>query len=416
MRILFVPFGSEGDINPLIWLAEGLAERGHTPVFMMTPHYARLIKRQGFAFVPMGTEEDFERFARDPRLWDRMQGPHMVVKGMVETLSAYRTAFAETGGNFDLIVTSSFALGAASLAEKAGIPRLALHMQPVCLRSEFDCPLFMEELDWLRRSPRWVKRWFFRFIDFAFFRSAQKPLNNFRREIDLPPLRHFFDEAVNGAQGIAALFPEWFAEPQPDWPTHLRLFGFPVSRRRAELPAEVEAFIAAGDAPLVWTHGSANFDIEHFQKRAIAASCELGLRCLLVSLDRPKGVLPEGVFHASHARFEDLFPRARAVIHHGGIGTTSKCVLSGVPQLIIPRSHDQPDNAQRIVRLGLGETLRYKEIDTPALPEILRKLLASQAVVENCRRYRDKMQAEDRLPALCDWAEALAKPSATRGN
>jgi rhamnosyltransferase subunit B len=273
----------------------------------------------------------------------------------------------------------------------------------------------MEELDWLYRSPRWVKRWFFRFIDFAFFRAAQKPLNKFRREIDVPPVRNFFDEAINGAQGIAALFPEWYAEPQPDWPAHLRPFGFPISHRRAELPAEVETFLSAGEPPLVWTHGSANFDIEHFQKRAIAASRELGLRCLLVSLDRPKGSLPEGIFHASHARFEDLFPRAQAVVHHGGIGTTSKCILAGVPQLIIPRSHDQPDNAQRIVRLGLGNTLRYKDIDTPALIETLRRLLNSPFIPENCRRYREKMQTENRLPALCDWAEALAKPSAKSG-
>lgn len=409
MRVLFVPFGSEGDLNPLIWLAEGLAARGHTPVFMMTPHYARLIKRQGFACIPMGTEEDFERFARDPRLWDRLQGPRFVIKGMVETLPAYREAFTQAGGNFDLMVTSSFALGAASLAEKAGIPRLTLHMQPVCLRSEYDCPLFMEELAWLRRSPRWAKRWFFHFVDFALWRSAQQPLNNFRHQIGLPPVRHFFDEAVNGASGLAALFPEWFAEPQLDWPKHLRLFGFPVSHRKADLPPEVEAFLAAGTSPLVWTHGSANFDIEHFQKRAIAASRELGLRCLLVSLDRPREPLPEGVFHTSHARFEDLFPRARAVIHHGGIGTTSKCILAGVPQLIVPRSHDQPDNAQRIVSLGLGKTLRYQQLDTPALAEILRELNASNQIRETCRRYREIIMADDRLSALCDWAEHLAR-------
>lgn len=416
MRVLFVPFGSEGDLNPLIWLAEGLAERGHTPVFLVTPHYSRLIERLGFQWFPMGTEEDFVTWARNPLVWDRLQGPHFVVKGMVATLEEYRAGFAAAGTDYDLVVTSSFALAAAALAEKAGLPRLALHMQPVCIRSEYDCPLFMDELGWICRSPRWVKRLFFKLVDLGFWGAAQRPLNKFRREIGVPPIRHFMDDAVNGAKGVAGLFPEWFAEPQPDWPAHLRLFGFPVSRRKAALPPELETFLAEGDPPLVWTHGSANFDIEHFQKRALAASQELGMRCLLVSLDPPKGPLPTGAFHATHARFEDLFPRARIVIHHGGIGTTAKCIMSGVPQLIIPRSHDQPDNAQRIVRLGLGETLRYKNIDTPALAEVLHKLLNSPSVAENCRRYREKMQAEDRLPALCDWAEALAKPSATRGN
>jgi rhamnosyltransferase subunit B len=80
------------------------------------------------------------------------------------------------------------------------------------------------------------------------------------------------------------------------------------------------------------------------------------LRCLLVSLDPPEAPLPAGTFHVAHARFEDLFPRCRAVVHHAGIGTTAKCIAAGVPQLIIPRSHDQPDNASRI-RILAANTL-----------------------------------------------------------
>jgi rhamnosyltransferase subunit B len=68
LRILFVPFGSEGDVNPLLWLAEGMAARGHEPTFLITPHYGRLVQQHGFSWAPIGTEEDFVRFARDPRV------------------------------------------------------------------------------------------------------------------------------------------------------------------------------------------------------------------------------------------------------------------------------------------------------------------------------------------------------------
>ena len=165
LRILFVPFGSEGDVNPLLWLAEGMAARGHKPTFLITPHYGRLVQQRGFPWVPIGTEEDFIRFARDPRLWQTTRGTHMVVRGMLETLPAYRDGFAKTGGNFDLVVLSSMAMGAAAAAEAAGLPRLTLHMQPALFRSLYDCPVFMEELSWLTRSPRWVKRVFFGLVD-----------------------------------------------------------------------------------------------------------------------------------------------------------------------------------------------------------------------------------------------------------
>jgi len=412
LRILFVPFGSEGDVNPLFWLAEGLAARGHEPVFLLTPHYARLAEQRGFRWIAVGTDEDFSRFARDPRLWNKYRGPEFVVRGMVRSLPEFRKAFAEAGDPIDLAITSSFALGAAAMAETKRIPRLTLHMQPVCLRSEFECPLFLPELAWIRRAPRFVKRAVFRLMDLTLWNFAQRPLNAFRRELGLDPLTAFYDQALHGASGVAALFPAWYAAPQPDWPPNLRQFGFPITKRSAPLPDEVERFLEAGPPPVLWTHGSANFDIRHFQACALSASEKLGRRCLLVSLDPPENPLGPGAFHAPHVRFEDLFPRCAAVVHHGGIGTTAKAVLSGVPQLIIPRSHDQPDNADRIVQMGIGKTLPYRGLDSPVLAETVKSLLDSETIAANCRAYRARMLADDSLPALCDWAEALARPSA----
>jgi rhamnosyltransferase subunit B len=410
LRILFVPFGSEGDVNPLLWLSEGMAARGHQPAFLITPHYGHLVQQRGFPWLPIGTEEGFVRFARDPRVWQKTQGTKMVVQGMLETLPAYREGFVKAGRDFDLVVLSSMAMGAAAAAEAARLPRLTLHLQPVLFRSSYDCPVFMEELAWLARSPRWVKRFFFGLVDVLFWETARKALNAFRRGMDLPPLRNFYAEAFHGSEGVAALFPDWYAPPQPDWPPGIRQFGFPVTICPPRpLPEKVETFLSSGDPPVVWTHGSANFDIQHFQSRALAASQKLRLRCLLVSLDAPEGPLSADSFHLAHARFEDLFPRCRAVVHHGGIGTTAKCILASVPQLIIPRSHDQPDNASRIVKLGLGSALSYRKIDSADLIAVLKDLLASKTAAARCREFQSRMLATNTLSAVCDWAEEIAE-------
>ena len=412
MRVLFVPFGSEGDVNPLIWLAEGLSARGHEPVFLLTPHYGRLADQRGFAWFPVGTEDDFARFVRNPKLWDRRQGPTHVIRAMIHTLPDYRRGFELAGCSFDLVVTSSFALAGSALAEARRIPRLTLHMQPVCLRSQHEIPLFLEELRWLQRAPRWVKRLFFRFVDAALWSTAQKGLNAFRGELGLAPLRRFYEEAVNGADGVAALFPPWFGAPQPDWAPHVRQFGFPVNLNSRPLSPELDACLAGGAPPVIWTHGSANFDIRHFQTRALSTCEQLGLRCLLISLDRPSISLPPWAFHAAHARFEDVFPRCRAVVHHGGIGTTAKCIAAAVPQLIIPRSHDQPDNADRIARLGLGRPLAYRDLDTPRLGHALTQLIADQETAARCRQFSQRLCAHDPLPDLCDWAVSISEKAA----
>ena len=416
LRILFVPFGSEGDVNPLLWLAEGMAARGHEPTFLITPHYGRLVQRRGFSWVPVGTEEEFVRFARDPRLWHNAQGTKMVVQGMLETLPVYREGFATAGSDFDVVVLSTMAMGAASVAESIGLPRVTLHLQPALFRSVYDCPVFMEQLAWLPRSPRWVKRGFFSLVDVVLWEAARKTLNAFRKGLDLPPLGDFYAEAFHGAEGVAALFPDWFAAPQPDWPPKVRQFGFPISIGPPRpLPENLEAFLGSGEPPIAWTHGSANFDIQHFQSRALEVSQELKLRCLLISLDPPQEPLPAGTFHIAHARFEDLFPRCRAVVHHGGIGTTTKCIIAGAPQLIIPRSHDQPDNASRVAKLGIGKALSYRKIDRAGLSATLSDLIASKRAASRSKEFQARMLATDTLSEVCEWTEEIAKKYAKGG-
>ena len=104
----------------------------------------------------------------------RMHGTRMVIAGMVRTLPAYQQVMERVSGDFDLVVLSSLALSAPSLAEADKIPRITLHMQPALFRSIYECPVFMEELTWLTRAPRWTKRLFFAMVD-AFLELRPQP-------------------------------------------------------------------------------------------------------------------------------------------------------------------------------------------------------------------------------------------------
>jgi rhamnosyltransferase subunit B len=230
-------------VNPLLWLAEGMADRGHEPTFVINPHYGPLIEERGYRWIPVGTKEDFLRFARDPRIWSRMHGPGLVMEGMIRTLPAYRQAIEGAKDSFNLIVLSTLALAAAATAEAAKIPRLTLHMQPALFRSVYECPVFMEELAWLTRAPRWIKRLFFALVDVLVWERVRRRLNAFRDGIGLPALQSFFHDALHGAEGVAALFPRWFAAPQPDWPGRVRQFGFPIVSKTRPLSDSLENFL-----------------------------------------------------------------------------------------------------------------------------------------------------------------------------
>jgi rhamnosyltransferase subunit B len=419
LSLLFAPFGSEGDVRPVLWLAEGLAARGHQITFIITPYYRHLIEARGWRAIDSGTKEEFTRTMRDPRLWEPRRGSELVINLMLESLPRYAQLLDRVGERFDLVIGTTLGTGAFTWAEKNRIPRLMLHLQPMCLRGADDCPLFLENWEWLCRAPRFVKRALFTMFDFIVARQVLRPANTYRASIGLPPLRRVYEEFWNGADGVAALFPAWYAAPQAEWPQNVRQFGFPLeivaqktllSATRAPQPLdpELEKFLASGPPPILWTHGSANLDTEKFAAGARTATELLGARGLLVGPSLPEFAATANFLSTRPAPFAQLFPRCRAVVHHGGIGTSAQALAAGVPQLVVPRAHDQPDNARRLEQLGVAARLGYPAFSGASAAAKLQALLNNPATAEHCFQLRQKMAADNFLPALCDWAAQLA--------
>lgn len=406
-RILFVPFGSEGDVNPLLWLAGLLAARGHQPVFLLTPHYGPLAASRGFEWHPIGTEEDFHRMASDPALWKPGLGSWRVARAMHESLQTYQNAFEAQEGTFDLVVSTSLGLAASALAESRGIPRLMLHLQPMVVRSHGDMPVLTDGAGWFRHAPDILHDAALFVVDGILNRTMLPPLNRFRAALGLPRLNDFYREALMRAEGVALLSPEWYSPPQPDWPQGLRQFDFPLSAGApAALSPILSAWLDAGDPPVLWTHGSANVHLSKSQMLARDVTQRAGGRALLVGKMAPEFDLPESIFHVPHAAFEALLPRCRAIVHHGGIGTTSKAFAAGIPQLVIPLAHDQHDNAARIERLHAG--LQTKPHPRDAANKLARLFTSTKISegVKRCRMLADGSPA--RAASLATWAEALA--------
>src|SRR5262249_29005603 len=159
-------------------------------------------------------------------------------------------------------------------------------------------------------------------------------------ELGLAPVRDVFRGWLHSPQLVLGLFPKWFGSIQPDWPRHTELVGFPLydERDATPLPAELDAFLAAGPPPVAFTPGSANLHGRPFFEAASAACTRLGRRGLLLTR-HPEQLperLPEGVRHVAYAPFGLLLPKVGALVHHGGIGTSAQGMAAGVPQLVMP--------------------------------------------------------------------------------
>jgi rhamnosyltransferase subunit B len=211
-----------------------------------------------------------------------------------------------------------------------------------------------------------------------------------------------------------ALFPEWFAAPQPDWPSSLHQAGFPMEdlAAQAALSTELEAFLAAGEPPVVFTPGTGHLHVREFFQAALDAAQRLGRRAIFATRqvdDLP--ALPATVLAVKYAPFSLLLPRAAALVYHGGIGTCSQALAAGIPHVVMAMAHDQPDNANRLRRLGIGLSLKPKQFTGERVAELLRSLLNNPEVAENCRRCAALIRQQPDLDKVATRMEIVARPN-----
>nr|MBA2732304.1 glycosyltransferase [Acidobacteriota bacterium] len=191
--------------------------------------------------------------------------------------------------------------------------------------------------------------------------------------------------------------------------------GFPFYDRKDEsnISPELEKFLDDGEPPIVFTLGStAIFVADDFYNESIAATRLLNRRAVLLIGDArnmPKEPLPAGIVAFDYAPYGQILPRAAAVVHQGGVGTTGQTMRAGVPALIIPFNHDQPDNAFRIARLGVGRTISRMKYTAANAAREIDIMLTDKSYAEKAAAVGRQMQSEDGARTAVDEIENFIK-------
>jgi UDP:flavonoid glycosyltransferase YjiC (YdhE family) len=247
-------------------------------------------------------------------------------------------------------------------------------------------------------------------------RRWERPLQAFRQEIGLPATDrlHVF-EGQFSPYGTLALFDDVLTTPQPDWPPAVALCGAPLhdgAPADALMLGELQRFLDRGDRPLVFALGSsAVYVARDFWPMAIEVSRRLGRRAILLTGKALPLAPPDNVRAFDYVPYSKVFPHAAAIIHQVGIGTLSQAMRSGRPQLLVPVSFDQPDNAHRAVKLGVARVLPFQKVGVERLAGELRALLddasmagKAEALAHHLRGVDGAQAAADRIVAALDTA------------
>jgi UDP:flavonoid glycosyltransferase YjiC (YdhE family) len=412
MRVVFASLGSLGDLHPLLALARAAEARGHAPVIAASSGYRGYVESLGFEFRAIRPE-----FAFEPklvgRLFDPKRGPERLMREQIfpNVRETYADLLDATEGA-DLLVVGELLYVAPLVAGRRGIPWANAILAPTSFLSACD-PCVLAPVPALY-ALRHLGRWPYRLI-FALGRGVTRrwgaPLDSLRKELGLPAGPSAVFDAKHSPLLTLALFPHFLAAPQPDWPARVVQTGFPffAQSARPEVVARLERFLANGEAPVVFTLGSSVIQIaQDFFHVAAAATQRLGRRAILLTGRNPApSDLPESMLALDYAPLDRVLPRAAAVVHQGGIGTCAEALRWGVPSLVIPFGYDQPDNAERLRRLGVAAVLPRVRFSPERLESGLARVLASAPMRARARELAAEMHPARELEHSLDALENL---------
>lgn len=419
---IFTPFGSAGDVHPFLWIGRLLQERGHTVTLIGAHAFTDVARRANVPFVPVGEPGFYERVTQDPNLWHPWHGMRLTLGFAGRIAEAYYRTICtvQEQARADVtLVGTALAFGARIARERLRVPLATIHLQPTMLLSLHDTPVVRAHMEWLPRAPRWLKRVLF---------SLPNPLDQHagrlvreacaRAGVTAP--RSLAWEWMHSPDAVVCLFPRWFAAPQPDWPARCHQAGFPLydlSDVHALSP-ELDRFLTEGPAPVVFTAGTAMAHGRNFFAAGLEACRRLGLRAVLATAHRDQlpSQIPDTALAVSYAPFSRLLPRAAALVHHGGVGTLSQALAAGVPQLLMPMAHDQPDNAHRLVQLGVARRLYPKQFTAENVTAALKKLLHDPAVRTACADLAAEIHSDrpaDTVIAALESVQFQGDPAST---
>jgi rhamnosyltransferase subunit B len=378
MNVVVTSFGSDGDFNPLLAIAAALVRRGTAVTFVANPFYERRVLRTGSRFVAAGRFLDVFAALRDnPRYLSTARGGVAVWKEFVapsigDTYPVVRETIQETGAT--VVVSHVLAFGGAWAAAHTGARNVLVTTTTSGWLSRHQPTVFA---NW--RAPRVVQGALTVALRAVVEAVLRRALRRVAAEIGAPAL----PGVVPDADLHLGVWPAWFRPPAPDDPPHATMCGFVFDSADAwdPLPTDLEAFLTAGDAPVVAAFGSAASLFAADRYRAVAGACErIGRRCVLIGSSAAAMAPAASRMVVPSAPYARIFPRASAVVHHGGFGTCAEALRAGKPSLVTPFAFDQFDTAARVHDAGFGRWFAGNPTSARAMAKALDSVLHSASL------------------------------------
>lgn len=396
MRALIITFGTRGDVEPYLALAERLQREGHEAILCAPETYRAEAVQSGIGFEPAATR--MHDLVRD----GMSAGPMDVARAALQMTAAMRASLVEQWDAAQqveptIILSHPKALGGLHIAERLAVPFVAsLPLPFLTPTGEFPIPFLAGH-----HSERW-NRTTYQFNRFTAIAYGGM-INRFRtKRLGLARESRFSDFLHRDGSVVPVLYPvsSWVVPRPHDYPDSAHLTGYWFREQStAALPDDVSAFLSQSGPVIYAGFGSMGFGTHAADRGRMVLNAvrAAGARAIVA---RGWGGLEaeqdEDLLVVDEVPHELLFPRVSAVVHHGGSGTTAAGLRAGRPTLICPVLGDQPFWGQRVRALGAGpEPLPLKKMRANSLAERLIDLVGNTAYAERAAAVGEQISKED---------------------
>ena len=420
MRIVLTTWGSLGDLHPYLAIGTEMKRRGHEVAVATLRVWESSVRDAGLTFHPLRPDvpqDDPDSRELVRRLLDSKRGPEYLIEKVLAPVlrESYDDCLAavRADGGADLLITHQIPVTGPLVAEATGVQWVSGVLLPMAFLSDYD-PATPPQAPWIQRITA-LHPAIAGLMHKAARRATRKwaaPTDRLRETLALRPGGHPFFEGQHSPTLVLGLFSRVLTVKQPDFPPQTVITGFPFydgSAVRSPDP-ELLRFLDAGEPPIVFTLGSSAVWIaDDFYTTAVAAVRALGRRALLLAGDQAGALratgLPGSMAAFEYAPHSLVMPRASAIVHQGGVGTTGQALRSGRPQLVVPFGQDQPDNARRCVRLGVARTVSRSAFRRDRVAAEVGALLNDRRYAVRAGQVAAIVSTEDGTRTACDEVE-----------
>ncbi len=391
MKVTLFTLGTRGDVQPFAVLGEALARQGHTVTLCTAINFRELVENHHIHFHPVGIDsEDMINSERGQQIMsvNLFHLKRNLDEVVYPTIQSSLREFYKLAQQSDLIIYRTKTLADVFLAQLDCVAIRAAVVPAMEETSAFLNPI-MSGL----KIPSFLNRLSFRFNDLR-FRFFKKPIDQFRIE-------HGLTADVNDSIGIPAIYgisPHFLNRPD-DWPSNQHLTGFWLPPKKDYIAPDVERFINKGKAPLLITFSSMPVEKELISM-IIRSINKIDERFIIIkgwsdwTIEDSEKIMVVG-----SASFDALFPRMKAIIHHGGIGTTAECLRAGKPMFICPPVYPFGDQffwGELAYKQGVAvKPVPLSRLNEKKFIKAVTELVSNQTLYQNSELLSAKINGED---------------------